>query len=351
MTQKILKAVMVVLVLIFVTSCENNEIESFDTDVSTIEQPIPTLPKFFKKKVAQVFAKAKDSMPQPSNPIFSWALKDGSYFERLGNRIVKNFNAGTVTETYTITHVDANFIMASHTTNGNLIALPTWSVDNLRNYFQYNSNSESWDVIDEVRYQIQTSQDDFDVFFNYINPDRIRLRWIADSPENFSKYRHDVFLNDEKVQENYTKSFAWQYLTIPSLQAETDYKLKIVAKDQDNEGRLKFKKVEFRTPKKIEISDFKVSIDSITRSGFKVYWTTPKVSSTKPIQYNVHLSSNVLGTVLGSSTGNSMVIDSLPISKDIDFSISVVAAVASDEKGAKYTEYKRIYAEKFELLD
>lgn len=351
--QKILKVTMVFLLLVFISSCEDEMVNNDDLN-TTIEPPMPTALKDLKNRKTKLLNKNSDSsnVPMPSKLIFSWGFSDGSYFLRNGSYITKNSNEGKDIDTYSITYIDTNFIMATNIKNGGLIALPTWSINSMRTYFKHNENLGTWEVIEDVRYNIQTSEDNFNIRYSYVYTDKARFTWFVDSSSDFANYRYDVFLDGEKIEENYTHAFAGQYFHVFSLKEATTYKLKIVAKNQNNNGELKIKEFELKTPKKILISDFDVFISGITKTGFKVKWDTPKVTSRKQIKYDVHLSSNVRGSILGSTTNNEIVIDSLPISKEVSFKISVVASVKSDKKEELYyTEYKRQYAAPFKLLD
>ncbi len=354
MRQKIIKITTALLVLVAVSSCVKEEINTVD---SSSDQPYPVSLEDLKAGVDLIEDKTAGEL-QRTDPdsTMTWTDGNGSYFEIMGNRITRYSNYGDSTTDYSVTFEDNNFVYASNNENGDLVALPTWDSERLRFYLAYDHDLGRWIAATEVRYAVQHQEEVLTVQYSYIYPERARLRWYIDAFDDFDKYRYDIFLDDEKIEGNYTKTFIGQWYHINSLKEEASYTIKLVAKEENDKSRLRIKRFMLKTPQRIFISKFDITISEITQTDFKMSWTTPAATSSAPFSYSIRVSGGTGASVLTSTTANEIRINTLTHPNRFDtggpFRVSIVAGVPSDKPDEPhYTEYRREYAEQFELLD
>ncbi|WP_074408527.1 MULTISPECIES: hypothetical protein [Aquimarina] len=368
------------LTIVFFTSCEKEEFQ-----VDSIEKPIlePTPIAFdkleSKTRSVSTLAQAK------SETIITWAAIDGYYYEKTGNTIHGNPNTGD-TEKYNLQHEGINFTYISSVSSGRYIALPNSGINTLRTSYVYNFTKQSWVADKKFRYSIQKSDDDFRIYYSNIDEDRIRFGWYIGSSSTYADYRYDIFVDGVKIKENHTFSAAGHYFSINSLKENTTYSIKIVAKDQGNDAKLKIKNFSVKTPKKILISDFDFKVSNITKRSVTLSWTIPDIthSSAAVEKFSLSLASNRLGAFLGNTVGvdTEVIINftfnesgeitgfispetvghgsstpgytqvfSKPIPKSTLLTMDVTAIVPSNNPNEPYyTEYKRVIADPIQLL-
>jgi hypothetical protein len=230
------------------------------------------------------------------------------------------------------------------------------------------------------------SDDDFKIYYSNIDEDRIRFGWYIGSPSTYADYKHDIFLNGVKIKENHTFSAAGHYFHINSLKENTTYSIKIIAKDKNNEAKLKIKCFSVKTPKKILISDFNIKVSNITKRSLTLSWTIPDITNSSAAieKFSLGFGSNKLGAFLGNTVGidtevtiyftfnNNGEITGFvspetvghhsstpgytnvfhkPIPKSTLLSMKVTTIVPSNNPNEPYyTEYKRVIADPIQLL-
>ncbi|WP_010522102.1 hypothetical protein [Aquimarina agarivorans] len=298
-------------------SCETDGIKenAFDTKTSnplpiSFEQLSDNSSALNELKTA---AKVLDTNQKPLpnivlDTVITWAASDGFYYEKIGEDVYGNPDKGTTIK-YSIVFEDSNYTYVYNSSNSDYIALPKWDNTKLRNSFTYSFESKSWSLNRLVRYQVQNSDPNFNTYYSAITDSRIRFGWYIDSRDTYANYRHDVFLNGVKIEENHTFRARGNYYSINSLNENTTYKIKIVAKDQNNEGKLRIKYFSQKTANKIFISDFEIKALKITDNSVKFSWTIPEITnSSASIAYFQLQFSNIsdgihgsIGTTLGKT--------------------------------------------------
>ena len=374
-------------VLVFITSCQKEE---FENETFNEQSATPTLTPFSAEELENNIATVTEDIETKvtSEVSITWAATDGYYFERIGNVVYGNPDTGDAEE-YSIWSEDDNFLYITSTEVGGVyIALPKWGIDVLRVSYIYDFDAGGWITDKEFRYAIQESDDDIILYYSSITPSLIRFGWYIGTSSTYADYRHDIFVDGEKIEENHTFAAARNYFHIYSLVEETTYDIKIVAKDQSNGANLRIKNFTITTPKEILISDFEFRVSNITDTSVTLSWTIPDVlnSSSEIERFSVGFGSNRLGAFMGHTVGidtevtihflfneegeingiyspetvgfNSSIpgytnMFSISIPKSTALLMNVTAIVPSDNPDEPYyTEYKRVTADDFiQLLD
>ncbi|WP_034228955.1 hypothetical protein [Aquimarina pacifica] len=258
--------------VLFITSCEK---EGFENETFTESATTPT-PDSFEELKNQRFTNSEFiESKSASDTIITWAAEDGYYFERVGDTVYGNPDTGEA-EKFSIWSEDTNFLFV--TSAGAYIALPKWDIDVLRSSWVYSFDESAWSQDKKFRYTRQDSDDDFVIDTRNISSNHIQFRWYIGAWTNYTDYRYDLFVDNEKVEENLAYS-SYQYHSIWGLDVDTEHDIRVVAKSQEAGAELRIKDFTIRTDKRVEVSDFEVRVSSITESSAKISWTIPTVTN------------------------------------------------------------------------
>ncbi|TSE09802.1 hypothetical protein [Aquimarina algiphila] len=325
-TKKINVLICAFIAVLFFSSCESDdpEIEPLN---QLAEAPLPISLEELKEKSFE--SSSFSSNKALGDNIATWGTVEGAYFEKQGNSVLENPNQGSVIGTFPISLEGINYTYITNVSNNQLIALPTWSINNLALAYIQNTDTKAWLPYMEVRYAVQQSSN-FEIEFSSLTDRYATARWDRTA---FAGFRYDIFLQGEKIEENLNDPRA--LYVFRRLEQDTFYAVKIIAKSDD--GSLRIRYVSFRTPKAITISNFDMTLNNISTNGLSISWTAPVVTNTSELEYRIVVGSKQFFTTETSIQVN----DITPISLDIHV---IVEAIAGNQlystRLAKHSDFR-----------